>query len=114
MGTFQKGHKPWNKGNHNFRPSKDTEFKPGEHIGDKHPSWKGGIQKISKDCVYLWKGPNKRIRRPRQVYEEHYGKIPKGYIIWHIDGDKHNDVLDNLEAISRAECMKRNFQMRWE
>lgn len=112
---FKKGHKPWNKGKKDFRPSKKTEFKSGpEHTGDKHPSWKGGIQNISNDCVYVWRGTGKRSRRPRGIYEEHYGEIPKGHIIWHIDGDKHNDSPENLEAISRAECMERNFKKRWE
>ena len=113
-GTFQKGHKPWNKELKGIHLSEKSEFKKGEHTGDEHPSWKGGVQVISNDCVYLWKGINKRIRRPREVYEKHYGKIPKGYIIWHIDGNKHNDDIENLEAISRSECMKRNFEKRWE
>jgi hypothetical protein len=42
------------------------------------------------------------------VYEEAYGAIPKGHVIYHIDGDKRNDSLLNLEAISRGELLKRN------
>lgn len=114
--AFKKGHVPFNKGMKGFRPSKETEFTSGEHhTGENHPSWKGGEQQITDDCVYLWTGTNKRVRRPRQIYEEHYGKIPKGFVIWHIDGDKKNDDPSNLEAISRGECMQRNFKKgRWK
>jgi hypothetical protein len=110
---FKKGATPWNKDMKGIRLSPKSEFKEGQFVGPEHPSWKGGIQIPVADCVYLWNGSNKRVRRPRKIYEEQYGKIPKGYIIWHIDGNKHNDDIDNLEAISRAECMKRNFKKRW-
>lgn len=35
----------------------------------------------------------------RYVWEKHHGKIPKGYQIHHIDGDKSNYELSNLEII---------------
>lgn len=111
--AFKKGHEPYNKGMKRGSVSPQTEFKEGEFVGKDHPSWKGGEQQISNDCVYLWAGANKRVRRPRKIYEEHYGKIPKGYCVWHIDGNKHNDEPSNLEAISRKEMMKRNFKNRW-
>jgi hypothetical protein len=112
-GCFKKGNKPWNKGLKGIRLSPKTEFKKGQFVGETHPSWKGGVQKPINDCVYIWKDVDKRVRRPIEVYQKHYGKIPKGHIIWHIDGDKHNDNISNLECISRAECMKRNFERRW-
>lgn len=111
--AFKKGHIPYNKGMKRGSVAPDTEFKEGVTTGENHPSWKGGVQKPKDDCAYLWDGTNKRVRRPRQIYEEHHGKIPKGYVIWHIDGDKKNDDISNLEAISRAEMMKRNFKYRW-
>lgn len=109
LGQFVKGITPWNKGKKDFRPSPDTEFKSGDnHTGEKHPSWRGGEQFMKNDCVYLWCGTNKRKRRPRAIYEEHYGAIPKGMVIYHIDGDKENDSIENLEAITRGELLKRN------
>lgn len=108
-GSFKKGNIPWNKGKKGFRPSKDTEFKAGEHhTGKNHPSWKGGVQKFKDDCAYVWTGNNKRVRRPRAIYEKHYGPIPKGYVVIHLDGNKDNDSPKNLKAISRAENMNRN------
>ena len=108
LGQFIKGLIPWNKGKKDFRPSPETEFKKGEdHYGPTHPSWKGGVQNNKRDGVNLWVD-GKRIRRARWVWEQHNGELPKGYVIFHKDGDKDNDHPNNLEAISRAELLKRN------
>ena len=110
LGQFVKGLIPWNKGKKDFRPSPETEFKSGpDHTGEKHPSWKGGEQKMTKDCTHVWDGTGKRKRRPRAVWEEHHGTLPKGMVIYHKDGNKDNDHIDNLEAITRAELLKRNL-----
>jgi len=107
-GSFKKGHKPWNAGVKGIHLSPSTEFKTGESVGDKHPSWKGGEQNFTKDCVYLYVGINKRIRRPKKIYEDAYGEIPKGWILYHLDKDRYNDNLDNLIAIPRAVLVKIN------
>lgn len=105
---FKKGHKPWNKGIEGLHLHPATEFKEGVLVGEAHPSWKGGVQVPVNDCAYLHAGANKRVRRPRKIYEDHYGKIPDGYVIIHKDGNRYNDHYTNLEAISRAENLKRN------
>lgn len=46
---------------------------------------------------------NKGKRLHRLIYENEYGPIPKGYDIHHIDGNKLNNDLDNLVALSRKE-----------
>jgi len=108
-GRFKKGHVTWNKGMKGLRMSPDTEFKEG--VGGKdHPGWRGGVQVVKADCTYLHSGINSRIRRPRAVYEEHIGKIPKGFIVIHRDGDRYNDSPENLTAISRSDNMRRNAQ----
>ena len=107
-GRFEKGHTPWNKDMHDFRPSVATEFKKGQYTMSGHPSWKGGLQRAGKECMWVNVSTGVRKARPRLVYEEHYGPIPKGFVIFHIDGDNKNDCLENLEAISRAELVKRN------
>jgi hypothetical protein len=101
-GSFKKGHVTWNKGLKGIHLSPETEFKKGQFTGSEHPSWKGGEQINSNDCVYVYAGANKRIRRPRKVYQDAHGEIPKGWILYHIDKDMHNDNLDNLIAIPRA------------
>ena len=101
-GSFKKGHVAWNKGLKGIHLSPKSEFKKGQFTGSQHPSWKGGEQINANDCVYIYAGANKRIRRPRKVYEDYHGEIPKGWILYHIDKDMHNDSLDNLIAIPRA------------
>ena len=108
-GQFKKGQTPWNKGLHiSLNPK--SQF-TGELHGATHPSWKGGVQEMTRDCVHLYTGPNQRVRRPRKVWEDAHGKIPHGEVIWHVDGDKDNDDIENLECISRAEMMKRNKKL---
>ena len=107
-GQYEKGNKPWNTGKKGIHLSPATEFKEGEKTGESHPSWLGGIHMMQKDCAYVWDGANKRQRRPRKVYEENFGPIPTGYLIIHKDGNRYNDSPNNLEAISRAENMRRN------
>ena len=107
-GSFKKGHSTWNKDLKGIHLSPETEFKKGENFGKDHPSWKGGVQNNKVDCAYLHDGINKRVRRPRKVYEDNFGPIPEGHIIFHKDWDKDNDEPWNLEAITRAELVKRN------
>lgn len=41
------------------------------------------------------------VQKSRYVYESHKGKIPKGYLIIHLDGDKNNFDIENLYCVSR-------------
>jgi hypothetical protein len=111
--NFKTGHEPWNKGKKTGIKSPST-FKKGQYVGENHPSWKGGVQEFKKDCVYLYDSVNKAKRRPRVIYEQFHGPIPKGYVIYHIDGNNKNDHPTNLEAISRKELRRRNLiKGRW-
>jgi hypothetical protein len=115
-GNFKKGHIPFNKGKKmteyisesSLEKIKQTQFKPGQTAAEKSNKWKGGIQEMTNDVVYLYSGVGQRIRRPKYVYEFHNGKIPKGWILYHLDQNKHNDNIDNLIAIPRAVLMKIN------
>lgn len=98
------------KGNQNAKgnPPNKTSFRAGVDSMENHRQWKGGVQVMKKDAVHIAVAPNVRVRRPLYVWEKVYGKLPKGYVIYHKDGDKHNDDINNLEAITRAELVKRN------
>ena len=39
----------------------------------------------------------------RLIYEDHYGEIPKGYIVHHKNENKLDNRIENLELLSRAE-----------
>jgi hypothetical protein len=105
---FKKGDMPWNKNLKGIHLFSNLEFKQSQYVGKSHPSWKGGRQKPKNDCKHLWLEANKRVRKPRKIYEDYYREIPKGYVIVHLDGDKYKDDIFNLEAISRAENLRRN------
>jgi hypothetical protein len=51
----------------------------------------------------------------RKIYENHYGKIPKGYHIHHIDGNPFNNHISNLECISAEDHAKihKNEFTKW-
>lgn len=51
----------------------------------------------------------------RKIYENHYGKIPKGYHIHHIDGNPFNNDISNLQCLSPEEHSKihKNEFTRW-
>lgn len=42
----------------------------------------------------------------RLIYEDHYGPIPKGMQIHHIDGDTTNNSISNLQMVSISEHNK--------
>lgn len=46
---------------------------------------------------------NRGIRLHRVVWEFHNGPIPKGYSVHHIDGDKRNNNIENLELLRQSE-----------
>tara|TARA_R110002020_G_scaffold370158_1_gene581886 strand:- start:1225 stop:1728 length:504 start_codon:yes stop_codon:yes gene_type:complete len=107
-GQYNKGNKPWNKDVKGIHLNPETEFKACKP--SEHKSWKGGVQTPKKDCVYL-NDPEKshvRVRRPRAIWESKHGPIPHNHVIIHLDGDRYNDDIDNLDCISRAENLKRN------
>lgn len=113
--TFiKKGDKPWNKGiNHPASGrSAQTQFKKGR----KPKNWMPiGSERVTEDG-YLWRkmtdtGVTKKdfVQVHRLVWAEHTGKpIPKGHAIIFKDGNKRNLDISNLEALSRADLMRRN------
>ena len=48
-------------------------------------------------------GKRNTLRIHRLVYENFAGEIPKGYHIHHKDGNKQNNMITNLEALSPKE-----------
>jgi hypothetical protein len=106
--SFGKGNVPWNKGLKGYKASPATEFKKGVTTMENHPSWKGGIQRMSTGEIYVAVATNQRVRQSRLVYEKYYGTIPFGYVIYHNDKNPSNNKIENLEAISRGELAIRN------
>lgn len=91
-------------------PGNKTTFRTGRFTMDKHPSWKGGVQHNRRDGLIINVSTNKRMPMSKYVWQKVYGELPKGYIIYHKDQDIMNNNIDNLEAITRAELLKRNHE----
>lgn len=89
---FQKGHLPWNTN------------KPGDIV-----IW----DKRGSKVLMLYINPTNRIPLQRFVWQQTYGKVPKGYNVIHKDRNIFNCNLDNLELISNSELMIRNSAHRF-
>lgn len=116
-GRFEKGRKTWNKGKKwNEYMSKEsqkncrkTTFKKGnipvnhKEVGSERINIDGYIE-VKVEEPNIWK------YKHRIIYEQYYGKIPKGCNIIFLDGNKQNLNINNLKAVSKAEdlIMNRN------
>jgi len=75
--------------------------------GENNPSWKGG--QIFKNGYKMIKMPeHPRANKSGYVYEHllvwenaHGKSLPQGYVIHHIDGNRNNNVPENLIAYPR-------------
>lgn len=69
------------------------------------PNWRGGQHVDDSGHMRVWSGSLRRyVPRSHLVWLEHHpgDTIPRGYVIHHKDGDKLNDVIENLEKLALA------------
>jgi hypothetical protein len=117
-GRFRPGLVPHNKG----QPMRvvgrmaETQFKNGRMPSTRVPvgtkRWRKGQwwQKVSE-----LRAPARKDWRPLShlLWEAHHGPIPAGKIIVFTNRNPHDLRPDNLEAITRAELVRRNSWHRW-
>lgn len=53
-------------------------------------------------------GLGKKYLKHRLVWKIHNGEIPKGMDVHHIDGNKSNNNIENLELVSKEEHAKKH------
>lgn len=113
-GQFEKGHKTWNKGLKGYMGANETSFKKGNVPHNHRPI---GSERKTIDGFWEIKvdEPNKWMLKHRWVWEQSNGKIPKGYVLVFLDGNRDNISLENLKLISRQEnLVMNNNKLRYE
>lgn len=109
---FQKGMIPANKGKKGsmspdqYKKCAATMFKKGNIPANRRPI--GSERVDNRDGSILIKVQDGHLQKnwmskSRYVYEQAYGKIPKGHKIIFADGNNRNFNLDNLILVSNAE-----------
>lgn len=111
---FKKGHITWNKGVPIYnKKCEKTQFKKG-HVPKTYLPV--GAVRINKDGYKMIKvsdegGYSDRWKlKHRVMWERENGKIPHGYNLMFLDGNKLNDSIDNLILIRRCELSRLNKQ----
>jgi len=62
-----------------------------------------GEKYTRRNTGYFGKTRGDRALLHRDVWCFHNGQIPDGYDIHHIDEDRENNIIDNLECLPKAE-----------
>lgn len=92
-----------------YRNSKLGDKNPMRELtGEKHPNYKGlvddgqGYLMIKKPSWYTGRPGSYHVFYHSVVMAEHLGltEIPKGFVVHHIDGNKHNNDISNLALVS--------------
>lgn len=106
-GHFPKGNIPFNKGTKGLMKANKTSYKKGNIPQTYKPV---GTERITEDgyTEIKVKDPNVWKLKHRIIYEEHYGEIPKGYVVMFLDRDKSNFDINNLILISRNQLRSLN------
>jgi len=100
-GQFKKGTDGWNKGKTGVY-SQETRLKM------RIIKLKNGY--IDKKGYRMLRILGRHVFEHQLVWELNYGEIPKGYDIHHINGNKLDNKIDNLEILTKSEHTKKHWR----
>lgn len=112
-GYFERGHVPINKGTKgmfNVGGNK-TSFKKGQPARNHKPV---GTERIDRDGYVIVKvqddGPWHKRWHPKHKleWEKVHGKIPPGFVLIFLDGNKQNITMENLKLVTQAQNLQLN------
>lgn len=85
-----------------YNPSPKTQFKKGQFLGEKHPMWKGGRERMKIGYILCY-APNHPRAYRNKVYEhilvaeKKIGRLLKeGECVHHINRIKHDNRPENI------------------
>jgi hypothetical protein len=86
--------------------------------GPNHPSWKGGRQLNSNGYWVIWcpyhpdSNSKGYVFEHRLIMEEHIGRfLLNEEIVHHIDENRQNNEISNLQLINRDQHMKIHYKI---
>ena len=109
-----KGQVSWSKGTKGILKAVSTSFGMGlRDSPNKQPVGTVQIRKYTNRPDRAWvkvAESNQWKLRAVLIWEQAYGPVPQGHILHHKDRNPLNDMLDNLEALTRAEHLHEHKQ----
>ena len=108
--AFKSGTAPWNKNVKGIHLSPETEFKKGQRPINWLPvgtitKRKNERETHTRQFIKIDE-PNKWEEYAKYVWNNQYGSLIKGDVIYHINGDTLDDRIENLIALPRKDHPK--------
>lgn len=78
------------------------EMPKSHRFGEDSHSWKGGRSPTNNGYMRI-RIDGKLVLEHRYIWEQNNCKIPKGYQVHHINGDKLDNRIENLQMLKNSE-----------
>ncbi len=85
-------------------------FNTKQKKGKESPQWKGGKIKMNGYVMIYNKNLKQKYEgEHRIVWEKHYGKLPKDFVVHHLNGVRDDNRIENLSAFSKSKHPHNTF-----